>query len=94
MRLLILCLLIYFGYRLFKTWVLPGGSPAISEEEGSLTAIDDVMVKDPFCETYFPQRQGIRGVINGETHYFCSTECRDKYFEAIQNSEQRLDDAG
>ena len=48
--------------------------------------VDDVMVKDPFCETYFPQRNGIKRVIGGQTYYFCSTECRDKYLEAIKDS--------
>ena len=54
---------------------------AQSEEEG-LTKVDDVMVKDPFCETYFPERKGIKGVIEGKTYYFCSTTCRDRFLES------------
>jgi YHS domain-containing protein len=41
--------------------------------------IDDIMVKDPFCDVYFPKREGIHLNINGEDLYFCSTECRDKF---------------
>ncbi len=50
--------------------------------------VDDVMVKDPFCKTYFAKKQGIKSVIDGETHYFCSSTCRDKYLEAKKNSKQ------
>jgi YHS domain-containing protein len=41
--------------------------------------IDDVMVKDPFCNVYFARKEGIHLKFNGEDLYFCSTECRDKY---------------
>ncbi|RLB81388.1 MAG: transcriptional regulator [Deltaproteobacteria bacterium] len=81
MRLLILCLLIYLGYRLFKKLVLPEQSPTTLEEQEALMRVDDVMVKDPYCETYFPKRKGIRKVIDGKAYYFCSTACRDKYLE-------------
>jgi YHS domain-containing protein len=50
--------------------------------------IDDIMVKDPFCKVYFPQRQGIRATIHGVEYYFCSKECRDKFIE--QNRAQDL----
>jgi uncharacterized protein len=81
MRFLILCLLIYVGYRALKALMLPRESSSRPETQDDLTRIDDVMVKDPFCETYFPKRSGIKAVIKGETHYFCSTACRDKYLE-------------
>jgi YHS domain-containing protein len=82
MRLLVLSLLIYLAYRLFKNWVLPRQSSIGTPEQAGSTMVDDVMVKDPFCETYFPKRNGIKKVLGGQTHYFCSTECRDKYLEA------------
>ena len=87
MRLLILIILVYFGYRLFRKWVLPGQASEPLEEDQSLNPVDDVMVKDPFCEAYFPKRKGIPGVIRGKTYYFCSTACRDKFVEAQKNSE-------
>ena len=63
-------------------------SPPRTPEQEGLTTVDDVMVKDPFCETYFPKRDGIKKVIGGQTYYFCSIECRDKYLEAIKDSKQ------
>ena len=81
MRLLIYALLIYLGYRAFKAWASPGKRIARPSEQDGLTRVDDVMVKDPFCETYFPEGKGVRGVIEGKTYYFCSATCRDKYLE-------------
>ncbi|MBW1728928.1 MAG: hypothetical protein JRI63_11780 [Deltaproteobacteria bacterium] len=43
--------------------------------------IDDVMIKDPFCEIYFPKKDGVHLRINGKDLYFCSKECRDKFLE-------------
>lgn len=37
------------------------------------------MVKDPYCEAYFPQRKGVPLALDGKDLYFCSKECRDKY---------------
>ena len=84
MRFLILCLLIYVGYRTVKALILPRESSSQPETQGELTQIDDVMVKDPFCKTYFPKRSGIKALIDGETYYFCSTACRDKFVEQRQ----------
>lgn len=88
MRLLIFLFLIYLGYRLIKKLTLPGPPSAKMPEQEPLLPIDDVMVKDPYCETYFPKRDGIKKVIKGQTCYFCSTECRDKYLERIKQTER------
>ena len=41
--------------------------------------IDDVMIKDPYCEAYFPKRNAVHLNLNATDLYFCSKECRDKY---------------
>ena len=41
--------------------------------------IDDVMIKDPFCEAYFPRRNAVHLNLNGNDYYFCSEACRDQY---------------
>ncbi len=86
MKFLILCLLMYVGYRAVKALMLPGGSSTKREVSGASAEIDDVMVQDPFCETYFAQRRGVKAVIKGEPHYFCSTACRDKYLERMKGA--------
>lgn len=81
MRFLIILGLIYFAYRVIKSWMLPGGlskNKVSSEHAGE---IDDVMVKDPYCEVYFPKRNGVHLKIDGEDLYFCSTTCRDNYIK-------------
>ena len=81
MRLLFFAALIYLGYRVFKWWLLPGtdANPRVHQEVAG--QIDDVMIKDPYCQVYFPKREGIELVIDGKPLYFCSKECRDKYLE-------------
>jgi YHS domain-containing protein len=38
------------------------------------------MIKDPFCEAYFPKRTGVHLNFGGKDLYFCSRQCKDKYF--------------
>ncbi|NVM20513.1 MAG: hypothetical protein HWN68_01875 [Desulfobacterales bacterium] len=86
MRFLILCFLIYACFRIIRAWMHPDRASVRPEEREESALVDDVMVKDPFCETYFPKRDGLKAVINGQTHYFCSTACRDKYLEVGKKS--------
>ena len=37
------------------------------------------LVRDPQCGTYLPQTRAIRAGSGADTHYFCSTACRDAY---------------
>jgi YHS domain-containing protein len=38
--------------------------------------------KDPVCGTYVSMATALQEKIKGETVYFCSQECRDKYRQA------------
>jgi len=49
---------------------------------GAVDKADDIMVKDPVCEIYFPKRNGFRAKLGGKDLYFCSKECRDKFLAA------------
>ena len=81
MRLLILLGIIYLCYRVFKSWMLQGESPKKTVFKKTAGQIDDVMIKDPFCEIYFPKKDGVHLRIHGKDLYFCSKECRDKFVE-------------
>lgn len=35
--------------------------------------------KDPVCGTFISTATGIQKRVGGETYYFCSAECRDKF---------------
>ena len=79
MRLLILLGIIYLCYRALKSWMLQAGSPKKTVFDKTASQIDDVMIKDPYCEIYFPRKDGVHLRINGKDLYFCSEECRDKF---------------
>jgi YHS domain-containing protein len=51
----------------------PGNSPESSVPMGG------ELKRDPVCGTYIANSNSVRKVVNGETLYFCSPECRDKY---------------
>lgn len=38
--------------------------------------------KDPVCGTYTAAATSLRQTVRGETFYFCSAQCRDKYLTA------------
>jgi len=79
MRLLILAGLVYFIYRSAKSWMGSSTHSSTPVSGGTAGEIDDVMVKDPLCEVYFPKRNGVRLMFEGEELLFCSTECRNKF---------------
>ena len=88
---MIIKLIIYFAlgyliYKFAKAVIFSKPPPARKVRQQSVGQIDDIMIKDPYCETYFPRRDGIHLKFEKEDLYFCSTDCRDKYIEAHSNS--------
>ena len=79
-RLLIFGALVYLLYRALKSWIFKDlrveSRPAPG---GQLQKVDDVMVKDPQCNVYFPKRKALQVTHKGETLFFCSQECKQKY---------------
>jgi YHS domain-containing protein len=39
--------------------------------------------KDPACGTYIAAASSLKETLGGETFYFCSKECRDKYVASL-----------
>jgi len=79
-KLLLLIIIAYVAYRAVKSWLLrnlqvPG------ENASQHPKIDDVMIKDPVCGIYFPQREGVELRHKGQRLVFCSKACRDRYVE-------------
>jgi YHS domain-containing protein len=79
---LILIVMIFVVYRIIKQMLLDpmkkDNNPYPLEKNRGESA-DDLMIKDPECGVYFPQRQGISLRVDGQTLYFCSEKCRDDY---------------
>jgi len=78
-KILILAGLGYIAYRLLKSWMFQGYSSTNRVARQTAGQIDDIMIKDPFCEIYFPKRDGVHLKFGGKDLYFCSSDCRDKY---------------
>jgi uncharacterized protein len=78
MKLLVLMGVVYLVYRIVKSWVLRN-LQAPGQDGARNPRIDDVMVQDPVCGIYFPQREGVELKNGGGTIVFCSSDCRDRF---------------
>lgn len=80
-RIIALLVVGYLAYRLVKRWIR--GKMITGRMNGrGVDRIDDVMVKDPQCGAYFPQRDGVVLRSGGRDLLFCSQKCRDSYIAA------------
>ncbi len=80
MKLILLIIIAYLAYRAAKSWVMR--NLQAPDQNGSRhPSIDDVMVKDPVCGIYFPQREGVALKRGGQTFLFCSAACRDRFLD-------------
>jgi uncharacterized protein len=79
-KLLIWAVIVYLLYRTLKNWIRISFGPVDRGAfPGTPEQIDDLMVQDPYCDVYFPRKEGVHLRFKGEDLYFCSPECRDKY---------------
>jgi len=81
LRILILVILIYIGYRLLRSSFRKssGSKQTDRHEPGPSERLTDVLIEDPVCKTLVPKEQAVRLDVDGETIYFCSEECCKKY---------------
>ncbi len=80
LRLLILAVLAALVYRAVKSWLgtvgyRAGGHQTVRPPE----SVDDVMIQDPVCGTYFARRNAVILRQGNQDHHFCSTACRDRF---------------
>jgi hypothetical protein len=69
-------LVLFLAYRLARRFLSQRSARPGPREPGR---IDDVMVKDPECGSFFPQRDGVVLKDGDRELRFCSRECRDRY---------------
>lgn len=83
MRLLVFIIILYLAYRAARYWIaghmIRGPETPVEQERH----LNDIMVKCPFCEVYFPRNSGVPLKTDGKTLYFCSQECKDNYLSKI-----------
>jgi len=88
-RIIILAVVAYVFYRALKSWIFPAPDSSKPVSVKGAGQIDDVMIKDPFCEAYFPKRNAVHLQFDGEDLYFCSTACKDQYISARSENEDK-----
>ncbi len=83
-RLVLIAAAIYLIYRFFlkKKPQIPFSGR--SREKGH----EDVLVQDPFCKSYVPKGQALSLKHGGETLYFCSPECKERFLSAEKSREE------
>ena len=88
-RFIILAVVAFVFYRALKSWMFPAQDASKSVAGKNIGKIDDVMIKDPFCEAYFAKRNAVHLNFRGEDLYFCSLDCRDQYVTAHTEDEKK-----
>ena len=88
-RIIILVIVVYVVYRALKSYMFPSESSSKSVSGGSIGEIDDVMIKDPYCQAYFPKRNAVHLSLGGKNLYFCSDQCKDEYLDAHSEIKDR-----
>jgi YHS domain-containing protein len=78
-KILIIVAVGYLLYRSMRSWMFPHGTSLKSGSGKPANEIDDVMIKDPYCQAYFPRRDAVHLSFRGNDLYFCSEGCREKY---------------
>jgi YHS domain-containing protein len=79
LKFLILFCVAFLLYRSLRSWIFSDPSTKKTVSGKTTGQIDDVMVKDPYCEAYFPKRNAVHLIMKGNDLYFCSKKCRDNY---------------
>ncbi len=80
-RLLLLIGLVFLIYKGRKLWLnLKHSVEKAVDNMNAAERIDDIMVQDPCCQVYIPRQQAIHMKHKGRDIYFCSEECKDKFF--------------
>jgi YHS domain-containing protein len=79
-RIIVLFLIGYLGYRALKNW-LQGEHAGRSIQPTAPATAEDEMVKDPVCNVYVARQTGVRLVEGGREVVFCSDACKDRYLE-------------
>jgi YHS domain-containing protein len=77
LKILIFGILAYVVFRFIRKMLLPDDRDHGNTDAGPV----DEMVQDPVCLTYIPRSGAIKKVVNGETHFFCSQACVDKFID-------------
>lgn len=57
----------------------PSATRPQSAPRPSSMPVPEALKKDPVCGTFVAPSAALRRTVHGETYFFCSPECRDKF---------------
>ena len=63
----------------FAELLSPGSGTQTKQGPANKVPLTGELKKDPACGTYISAATSIKETVGGETFYFCSKQCRDKY---------------
>lgn len=75
LRLFILAVLFYIGWRMLRSFFVKKHPPVVDSD----CIPQDELVEDPVCHVLVPKKQALRLRRDGETYYFCSEKCCDQF---------------
>ena len=88
LRIVIIAVLLYIGYRLIFGGKKSGNSQNNSQADSQKDLpVEDVLMEDPVCHSLVPKQQAIHLQHRGSTVYFCSEECCNTFI--AQQGEER-----
>jgi YHS domain-containing protein len=67
----------------FANLVSPESAPQAKPSSSSEVPLTGELKKDPACGTYISAATSLKEKVGGETFYFCSKQCRDKYVGSL-----------
>ena len=78
-RFVFIIFILYLIFAVVRFFQSIGKSMPSRNEQGP---VQGTMVKDEFCNMYLPRDEAVREIRDGKEYFFCSDECRRKFFEA------------
>ena len=82
-RLLVVGLLFYIGYRIIVS--LTSAKKTQAQRTGNRDMGEETH-RDPVCGVYVSEDTAVIGRHDGQRHYFCSMDCLEKYREQLNHS--------
>jgi YHS domain-containing protein len=67
----------------FGDLLSPSSRPQTRERPATQVPLSGELKKDPACGTYIAAATSLKETVGGETLYFCSKQCRDKYVASL-----------
>lgn len=67
----------------FTSLANPKSNSQTREARGPEVPLSGELKKDPACGTYIAAASSLKETVGGQTFYFCSKTCRDKYVASL-----------